>query len=168
LHAAFAALVIAGVRASLSVARWRLRRVKQMSVGSTDVTALPLYTLRRPGRRLPWREVANATPFEGDLSTYYLTLKNERYFVAQLFGPGDAFRKLLLPEFYEPVLTRATACSCCGDSSARVRRLAFRGGDARSSDNLAVGQLSGRDRLYVPVAESCRSTALSLLCCPSS
>jgi hypothetical protein len=64
-----------------------------------------VYPLRRRGRRLPWREVANATPFEGDLSTYYLTLKNERYFVAQLLGPGDAFRKALLPELYEPVLT---------------------------------------------------------------
>jgi hypothetical protein len=48
--------------------------------------------------------VANATPFEGDLSTY-LTLRNGRYFVAQLLGPGDAFRKPLLPQLYEPVLT---------------------------------------------------------------
>jgi hypothetical protein len=43
--------------------------------------------------------------FEGDLSTYYLTLKNGRYFVAQLLGPGDVFRKPLLPQLYEPVLT---------------------------------------------------------------
>jgi hypothetical protein len=40
------------------------------------------YTCR--GRRLPWREVANAPSLEGDLSTYYLTLKDERYFVAKL------------------------------------------------------------------------------------
>ena len=32
-------------------------------------------------------------------------MKDERYFVAQLMGPGDAFRKPLLPELYEPVLT---------------------------------------------------------------
>jgi hypothetical protein len=49
--------------------------------------------------------VVNAPSFEGDLSTYYLTLKNGRYFVAQLLGPGDAFRKPLLLELYEPVLT---------------------------------------------------------------
>jgi hypothetical protein len=34
-----------------------------------------------------------------------VTLANARYFVAQLLGPGDAFRKSLLPELYEPVLT---------------------------------------------------------------
>ena len=34
-----------------------------------------------------------APSFEGDLSTCYLTLKNERYFVAQLLEPGDAIRK---------------------------------------------------------------------------
>ena len=72
----------------------------QLTIGK----ALPRL-LRRRGRRLSWREVANAQPFEGDLSTYYLTLKNERSFVAQLLGPGDAFRKPLLPELYEPVLT---------------------------------------------------------------
>ena len=64
-----------------------------------------VYPLHRRGRRLPWREVANAPASEGDLSTYYLTLRNERYFVAQLLGPGDAFRKPLLPELFEPVLT---------------------------------------------------------------
>jgi hypothetical protein len=64
-----------------------------------------VHPLRRRGRRLPWREVVNASSFEGDLSTYYLTLKNERYFVAELLGPGDAFRKPLVPELYEPVLT---------------------------------------------------------------
>jgi hypothetical protein len=64
-----------------------------------------VYPLRRRGRRLPWRQVANGPSFEGDLSTYYLTLANARYFVAQLLGPGDAFRKPLLPELYEPVLT---------------------------------------------------------------
>ena len=61
--------------------------------------------LRRNGRRLPWREIDNAAVFEGELSTYYLTLASARYFVAQLLGPGDAFRKPLLPELYEPVLT---------------------------------------------------------------
>jgi hypothetical protein len=64
-----------------------------------------VYPLRRRGRRLPWREVQNGPVFEGDLSTHYLSQANERYFVAQLLGPGDAFRKALLPELYEPVLT---------------------------------------------------------------
>ena len=64
-----------------------------------------VYLLRRRGRRLPWREVADGPSFEGDLRTYYLTLANARYFVAQLLGPGDAFRKPLLPQLYEPVLT---------------------------------------------------------------
>ena len=64
-----------------------------------------IYPLRRRGRRLPWREVDNGPSFEGELSTYYLTLANPRYLVAQLLGPGDAFRKPVLPELYEPVLT---------------------------------------------------------------
>jgi hypothetical protein len=59
--------------------------------------------LSRP--RLPWRGVSNAPSFEGELSTHYLRLANARYFVAQLLGSGDAFRKPLLPELYEPVLT---------------------------------------------------------------
>jgi len=59
-------------------------------------------TLRRRGRRLPWREIANAPSFEGDLSTHYLSLKEARYFVATLVAPGDVFRKPLLPELYEP------------------------------------------------------------------
>jgi hypothetical protein len=59
----------------------------------------------RRGRRPPWREGVNGASFEGDLSTYCLTLKEARYFVAQLLGPGDAFRKPLLPQLYEPVLT---------------------------------------------------------------
>jgi hypothetical protein len=52
-----------------------------------------------------WREIDNALSFEGDLSTYYLSLASARYFVAQLLGPGDAFCQLLLPELYEPALT---------------------------------------------------------------
>ena len=34
-----------------------------------------------------------------------MSLASARYFVAQLLGPGDAFRKPLLRELYEPVLT---------------------------------------------------------------
>jgi hypothetical protein len=64
-----------------------------------------VYPLRRRGRRLPWREVANARSFDGDLSTHYLTLKDARYFVATLTGTGDALCKPLLPALYEPVLT---------------------------------------------------------------
>jgi hypothetical protein len=43
--------------------------------------------------------------FDGELSTYYLSLANARYFVATLVAPGDALCKPLLPELYEPVLT---------------------------------------------------------------
>ena len=64
-----------------------------------------VYPLRRRGRRLPWREVANAPWFEGELSTYYLSLPDSRYLVAKLVTPGDAFCEPLLPELYEPVLT---------------------------------------------------------------
>jgi hypothetical protein len=64
-----------------------------------------VYPLRRRGRRLPWREVCNGPSFEGDLSTYYLSLPGGRYFVAKLVVSGDALCKPLLPELYEPVLT---------------------------------------------------------------
>jgi hypothetical protein len=64
-----------------------------------------VYPLRRRGRRLPWREVANGPSFEGLLSTQYLSVANALYFVAQLLGPGDAFREPLLPNLFEPVLT---------------------------------------------------------------
>jgi hypothetical protein len=64
-----------------------------------------VYPLRRRGRRLPWREVANAPSFDGDLSAHYLSLPDARYLVAKLAAPGDAFCKPLLPQLYEPVLT---------------------------------------------------------------
>ena len=64
-----------------------------------------VYPLRRRGRRLPWREASNALSFEGDVSTYYLSLPSGRYFVATLGAPGNALCKPLLPELYEPVLT---------------------------------------------------------------
>ena len=64
-----------------------------------------VFPLRRNGRRLPWREIDNGPSFEDDLGTYYLTLRSERHFVAQLLGRGDAFRNPLMPELYEPVLT---------------------------------------------------------------
>ena len=64
-----------------------------------------VYPLRHRGRRLPWREVAHGPSFEGDLSTYYLSLPGGRYFVAKLVSPEDALCKPLLPELYEPVLT---------------------------------------------------------------
>ena len=46
-----------------------------------------VYPLRRRGRRLPWREVVNGLSFEGDLSTYHLSLPDARYFVAKLDEP---------------------------------------------------------------------------------
>jgi hypothetical protein len=56
-------------------------------------------------RRLPRREMVNSTTDEGDLRIHYLSPANACYFMAQLLGPGDAFRKPPLPELYEPVLT---------------------------------------------------------------
>jgi hypothetical protein len=64
-----------------------------------------VYLLRRRGRRLPWREVANAPSFEGLLSTHYLSLPGARYFVTKLVAPECALCKPLLPDLYEPVLT---------------------------------------------------------------
>jgi hypothetical protein len=64
-----------------------------------------VYPLRRRGRRLPWREASNSPSFEGELSTYYLSLPGGRYFVAKLVAPGDALCKPLLPALFEPVLT---------------------------------------------------------------
>jgi hypothetical protein len=64
-----------------------------------------VYPLRRRGRRLPRREVSNSPSFEGELSTYYLSLPGGRYFVAKLVSPRDTLCKPLLPELYEPVLT---------------------------------------------------------------
>ena len=62
---------------------------------------------------------------------YYLTLRTERYFVPQQLGPGDAFRKPLLPELYEPVLTHiGNGPMVLRDSSGKVRRLPFRSGGA--------------------------------------
>ena len=55
-----------------------------------------VFPLRRRGRRLPWREVVNAPSFEGDLSTYYLSLPGGCYFVAKLAAPGDALCKPIL------------------------------------------------------------------------
>ena len=54
-----------------------------------SVDLVQVRSRRRPpsrGRRLPWREVVNGLSFEGDLSTYYLSLANARYFAAQLWG----------------------------------------------------------------------------------
>jgi hypothetical protein len=87
----------------VSGAKWIA--LTELQYPSLACTRCRVYPLRHRGRRLPWREVANAPSFEGDLSTYYLSLANARYFVAQLLGPGDAFRKPLLPQLYEPVLT---------------------------------------------------------------
>jgi hypothetical protein len=66
-----------------------------------------VYPLRRRGRRLPWREVANGPSFEGDLSAYYLSRPGERYFVAKLAAPGDAPCKPILAELWEPILVTA-------------------------------------------------------------
>ena len=70
----------------------------QYLVAASKFMRWRVYPLRRRGRRLPWREVANGPSFEGDLSTYCLSLPSGRYFVATLVAPGDALCKPLLPE----------------------------------------------------------------------
>jgi hypothetical protein len=65
-----------------------------------------VYVLRLRGRRLPWREVINGAPIEGELSTHFLTLPESRYLVAGLVARGDALRRPLLPYLFEPVLVQ--------------------------------------------------------------
>ena len=59
--------------------------------------------LRNRGRRLPWRDVQNSKPFEGDVVTYELQTKGGRVFAATLATPDPAAPKRL-PDLYEPVL----------------------------------------------------------------
>jgi hypothetical protein len=61
--------------------------------------------MRSHGRRLPWRDIQNGAVHQGELSTHYMTLDEQRYFVATLMQPGDAVRREVLPRLYEPVLT---------------------------------------------------------------
>ena len=61
--------------------------------------------MRSRGRRLPWRDIQNRPAHEGELGTHYLTLEDQRYFVATLMQPGDALCREVLPRLYEPVLT---------------------------------------------------------------
>jgi XFP N-terminal domain len=61
--------------------------------------------MRFRGRRLPWRDTQNGPVHQGELSTHYMMLEEQRYFVATLMQPGDALRREVLPRLYEPVLT---------------------------------------------------------------
>lgn len=62
-----------------------------------------VFPLRVKGRRLPWREVQNGPSYTGDLVTYYMEVRGERYAVATLMSPEPA-QGNLLPDLYEPVL----------------------------------------------------------------
>jgi hypothetical protein len=61
--------------------------------------------MRCRGRRLLWRDIANGSAYEGDLTTHYMTLQDQRYFVATLMQPGDPLWREVLPRLFEPVLT---------------------------------------------------------------
>lgn len=63
-----------------------------------------IYLMRRRGRRLPWREVANGPSFVGELTTYSVDHGRERYRVATLVLSGSPMAKELVPTLYEPVL----------------------------------------------------------------
>ena len=78
-----------------------------------------VYPLRRPGRRLTWREVQNSPVSEGELRTHYSSLDNARYFyfVASLVQPGDALCQPILPDLWEPILINA------GNWALQVSRL---------------------------------------------
>jgi hypothetical protein len=54
--------------------------------------------------RLRWRDVANGPAYEGDLSTHYLALGDQRYLVATLTQQNDPLCRELVPRIYEPVL----------------------------------------------------------------
>lgn len=62
-----------------------------------------VYLLRRKGRRLPWREVANGASFVGELLSHSIDLAGERYKILTL-RPQDPMAPSPIPELYEPVL----------------------------------------------------------------
>jgi hypothetical protein len=61
--------------------------------------------MRSRGRRLAWRDIQNGPAHEGELGTHYLTVQDQRFFVATLMQPGDALCREVLPRLYEPMLT---------------------------------------------------------------
>src|SRR5262245_766098 len=61
--------------------------------------------MRIRGRRLPWREAINRPSFTGDLRTYERQTAKGSIRAATLANPDPAARALL-PDLYEPVLTR--------------------------------------------------------------
>lgn len=59
--------------------------------------------LRVNGRRLPWREILNTPPLEGDLRTYEMQLRG-RWVKAATVAALDPAAQPALPDLYEPVL----------------------------------------------------------------
>jgi hypothetical protein len=62
-----------------------------------------VYLLRRRGRRLPWRIVANGASFVGELISHTVEAGGERYKVLTL-RPQDPMVPSPIPDLYEPVL----------------------------------------------------------------
>jgi hypothetical protein len=60
--------------------------------------------LRRNGRRLPWREVQNGPAYVGELTTYAVDHRGERYQVATLALTSEPMGEKPIPDLFEPVL----------------------------------------------------------------
>lgn len=73
--------------------------------------------MRIKGRRLSWREVQNGPSYTGDLVTYYMVVRDERYAVATLRSP-DPVAGALLPDF------PAARIRAVGGAGGIVRRCA--------------------------------------------
>ena len=65
-------------------------------------------SLRRQGRRLPWREVQNGPSYSGDLVTHIREVKGELLVVATLTNPDSPVTAPLLPELHQPVVVWVT------------------------------------------------------------
>ena len=63
-----------------------------------------VYQLRRRGRRVPWREVANGRSYIGDLRTERVRHGDTNYEVAVLFPEAEPVKRRVIPDLYEPVL----------------------------------------------------------------
>ena len=61
--------------------------------------------MRLHGRRLAWREAVNRPAFDGDLRLYEMQTGKGWVRAATLASPDPAARALL-PDLYEPVLTK--------------------------------------------------------------
>jgi hypothetical protein len=67
-----------------------------------------VYTMRRCGRRLAWRDVINGPAYIGDLRSHTVEHGSSRYEVLTLFDSDAPNAGRSIPDLYEPVLVRMT------------------------------------------------------------